>query len=313
MKTQRYQLRLTGLQEAEGHIKAASLVRVLDTLVKAAERATSLLAVGESRSRGRQPSWLKASVDLVLTGLEAGSTVLQLEAPRLGETAREQFVQQDLWHEPTNLEDTALDLVAYAINEAMGDRMRGDRFDSGVLGAIVEFGETARTPEARYELIPCGSARGRFALDSNACGVIGRRLNTIPRPKAFVVSGKLEAIQHGPARFRLLVNSRQHLLGRLDADFLEVEMLRPLWGKSTTVEGIVHFKINGEPRLIEARKISASTNGDQAFRALPSAKPPADLGLFPELSTRSRSSDPKQLWGAWPGDEPIDDLMAALD
>ena len=55
MKMQRYRLRLTGLQEAEGHIRVASLVRVLEALVQAAKRATNLLAIGESRSRGGQP------------------------------------------------------------------------------------------------------------------------------------------------------------------------------------------------------------------------------------------------------------------
>ena len=313
MKTQRYRLRLTGLHEAEGHITVASLVRVLEALVQAAERATSLLAVGESRSRGRQPGWLKATTDLVLTGLEPGSTVLQIEAPCLGETAHEQFAQQDLWREPPNLEDTALDLVAYAIHEAREDGARGERFDSGVLGAIVKLGSTVPTPEARYELIPRGSARGRFALDGDTCGLINRRLDTIPKPRAFVVSGKLEAIQHEAARFRIVLDSGQQLLGRLESERLEVEMLRPLWGKPTTVEGIVQFKINGEPRLIEARKISASTSGDRTFAELPTAKPAASPGLFPELTTRAVSSDPKQLWGAWPGDEPIDDLMAKLD
>ena len=313
MKTQRYQLRLTGLHEAEGQIRAASLVRILETLVQAAERATSLLAVGESRSRGRQPGWLKASTDLVLTGLAPGSTVLQLEAPCLGETAREQFAQQDLWREPPDLEDTALDLVAYAIHEAKEDGSRGERFDSGVLGAIVKFAETVPAPEACYELLPSGSARGRFELDGKTCGLINSRLESIPKPRAFVVGGKLEAIQHDSARFRIVVDSGQQLLGRLDSESLDAEMLRPLWGKPTTVEGIVHFKINGKPRLIEARKISASTSGDQAFRELPTVTPAANPGLFPELSTRTHSSDPKQLWGAWPGDEPIDDLMAELD
>ena len=313
MKSQRYRLRLTGLHETEGHIRAASLVRVLDALVQAAERATSLLAVGESRSRGRQPGWLKDTTDLVLTGLGPGSTVLQIEAPCLGETAHAQFAQQELWREPPDLEDTALDLVAYAIQEAKEDGARGERFDSGVLGAIVRLGSTVPTPEARCELIPRGSARGQFALDGTICKLINRRLDTMPKPRAFVVSGKLEAIQHQAARFRIVLDSGRQLLGRLASEGLEAELLRPLWGKPTTVEGIVHFKINGEPRLIEARKISTSTGGDRAFAELPTANPAAGSGLFPELPARGVSSDPAQLWGAWPGDEPIDELMAELD
>jgi hypothetical protein len=46
------------------------------------------------------------------------------------------------------------------------------------------------------------------------------------------------------------------LLGRLHTEFLSGESLRPLWGHPATVEGMVHFKLNGQPRFIEARKIS---------------------------------------------------------
>lgn len=35
--------------------------------------------------------------------------------------------------------------------------------------------------------------------------------------------------------------------------------------------------------------------------------------LFPEIATRTTDSDPMALWGAWPGAEPIEELMAMLD
>ncbi|MFA6271153.1 MAG: hypothetical protein WC657_08170 [Candidatus Paceibacterota bacterium] len=35
--------------------------------------------------------------------------------------------------------------------------------------------------------------------------------------------------------------------------------------------------------------------------------------LFPELATRAKDSDPMGLWGAWPGEEPLEELMAMLD
>lgn len=51
----RYQLRLTGLREGEGQIKAASLQRVLDALLKTAERATHLLVTGAGSRKGPPP------------------------------------------------------------------------------------------------------------------------------------------------------------------------------------------------------------------------------------------------------------------
>lgn len=35
--------------------------------------------------------------------------------------------------------------------------------------------------------------------------------------------------------------------------------------------------------------------------------------LFPEISLRTKDSDPMILWGTWPGDEPIEELTAMLE
>ena len=67
MNIQRYQLRLSGLRENEGQIKAASLQLVLGALLQTAERATRLLATGEGSARGPKPGWLEASVDFTIT------------------------------------------------------------------------------------------------------------------------------------------------------------------------------------------------------------------------------------------------------
>ena len=102
-------------------------------------------------------------------------------------------------------------------------------------------------------------------------------------------------------------------------------MLRPLWGKRATVQGMVHFKANGQPRLIEARRISTGSDGDAIFEKMPEAEirsgKISDLGTpedrFRAVSRTSatilRRVDPMILWGAWPGDEPVEELLAALD
>lgn len=72
-------------------------------------------------------------------------------------------------------------------------------------------------------------------------------------------------------RFRLLLDGGA-LPGRLDRTHLDVELLRPLWGMRTTVQDAVHFKSNGLPRLIEARRISAHVEGDMIFETMPVAE-----------------------------------------
>ncbi len=143
----------------------------------------------------------------------------------------------------------------------------------------------------------------------------------IPAPRAVVVSGYLDEIGHGLRRFRLLMGGGS-LQGRLGRGNLDVELLHPLRGKRATVQGIVHFKSNGQPHFIEARRIS----GDKVFETMPVAEiggggQVADvltgsdrIGSVSRGSAKAiRRVDPLVLWGAWPGDEPIEELLAQLD
>ena len=309
MNKQRYKLRLTGLQENEGQIKATSLRRIIDALLKTAERATRLLATGEGSGKGPKPKWLDAAVDFTVTGLTPGSTVLDIEAPSLRETAQDQFAQQDFWREQPKLDDTALDIAACAIEEANSDDPAGDRFDSSVLEAIIKFDKVTGNSETRYELIPENSNHSGFKLDREICVRVHNQLKSIPSPRAFIVSGMLDEIKHGGGRFRLLTSRNSQLLGRLHNDFPDIEVLRSLWGTPTTVEGIVHFKANGQPRLIEARRMRSSVEGDKIFEELPMN---IEGGTEKTLE-RFRSTDLGKLEGSWPGDESIEELMSLLD
>lgn len=314
MNAHRYRLCLTGLREHEGQIKASRLVRVVDALIKMAESATCFLATGEGSRRGPRPAWLQASVDFTITGQNPGSTVLDIEAPHLGETAHEKFFGGESRPEQPRLDDTAIDLAALAIEEARAGNSQGDRFDSAVLEAILKFKEAGGNTGVCYELVPQGTARGRFKLADNVAVQLNQRLNSMMAPKAFVVSGRLDDIQYGGrGGFRLLLPDGRRLPGRLHPEFLDIEVLRPLWGKRVTVEGTVHFRANGLPQFIKARRVSRFADGDDCFEETPTIDSPGPQGLTPAQERQARSANFMELWGSWPGDEPIDELLAQLD
>lgn len=301
-----------------------SLIRALRALVKTAESATRLAATGRSGGRGAKPRWLKEALDFTVTGLAPGSTILDIKAPRLGDVPDLHLAQRDLWLQEPREEDTSLDLGARAAAEAQSSAASGDYFDGNVLQAILGFGNAVKTPGVRYELIPENQVGTGFALEASSCPEIEARLHRIPAARAFVVSGRLDEIGHGLGRFRLLLDGG-YLPGRLDRSHLDVELLRPLWGKPATVQGIVHFKSNGQARLIEAHRISARVDGDRIFETMPEAEiaigtqadavtEPDRFGRVPKaLREATRHVDPMILWGTWPGDEPIEELLAQLD
>jgi len=117
LSKQTYQFRLSGLGEANGHIKVDALIRSLSALVKTAESATRLAATGRSSGRGAKPRWLKEALDFTVTGLGPGSTTLAIEAPKLGDVTSFDLAQQDLWLQQPTAEETSLDLGARATVE----------------------------------------------------------------------------------------------------------------------------------------------------------------------------------------------------
>ena len=315
MRTCNYQFRVSGLREDQGQIRAKSLVRVIDGLLRSAERVTNLLATGSGSRRGRIPAWLDATVDFMVTGQRPGSTILDIEAPKIGYTAGVLLTQQELWprRPAVKPEDTALDLVSRAIAEVLASNPVGDYFDSAVLEAFLRFARTDDSNGTVYQLEPQDSARQGFVIDSDVCKHIARRLQTIPSPKMSIVSGRLEEIRHSSGRFLLYVDPGSRILGKLDTGSLSVEALRRLWGRQTTVQGLVHFKASGHPRLIEAFKVSSYQEGDRIFEELPLAGDSGTHSLSPGMEWIDRPAKPMDLSDTWPGDEPIEELLAQLD
>lgn len=130
------------------------------------------------------------------------------------------------------------------------------------------------------------------------------------RIKAFIISSWLEEIKHDSGQFFLESGDGRKIFGRLQSDQLSVEVLRPLWGKRVTVQGLVHFKANGQPRLIEAYRLRPYQNRDAIFEELPSTEIPKSRGLTRRQEKQARSFNVLSLCGTWPGNEPVEELLA---
>ena len=76
----RYQLRVTGLPEPEGTMRVSQLHKALGALATTARRATSLVATGSGSLKGGTAAWLAKATDFTVTGLQPGSTVIEVDA-----------------------------------------------------------------------------------------------------------------------------------------------------------------------------------------------------------------------------------------
>ena len=106
----RHTIKLQG-PEARGPRVSVHVLRALsDALVEAAQRSLRLRVEGRSNLQGKA-AWLDAATDFQLVGLQEGSTVLEWEAPTLGEAVPQIFEQLPLWDNPKVSEMDAEDIT----------------------------------------------------------------------------------------------------------------------------------------------------------------------------------------------------------
>jgi hypothetical protein len=313
MEPNQYNLRIVELDESNGQIKAQDLRKLLAALLQTAERVTLLYATGESVSSNK-PKWLENSTDFIVSNMKKGSTILELDAPRLLETADDQFSQNEFWRESLNQDDTALDLTMEAIKDACSEGESSDRYDSQVLDSMLKFKNALKSKKALIEIHSTKKPDFVLKLNKESFEKIENKKTKLPEARSFIVSGKLDIITYSAGSFTLLLSNGQRLLGKIHPEFLDEAKLKTYWGKDTTVEGMVHFKANGQPRLIEARKLTQKQSGDEIFDELPELH---SIGkqdeLFPELRKAASKADPMILWNLWEGDETVEELLAELD
>lgn len=312
-KSLKYQLRLKGLTSPSGTIPLMVLKEVCDLLLGAAERGLRLAVEGASVKRGRLPGWLMNSLELTVTGIRKGSTVLSIEAPVLGETAKERIRQQDFWYIAPEPEDTALTLLSKSVHDTTAEALDSDTYDGGVLDGLLQFKPFLKNSAEKIELKCVSRPKERFELGERELTKIQRLRAKTPDPRSFVISGRFDVIEHQKKRFHLVLGNGETILGTIDTEHLDVEHMRQFWGKKVTIKGLVHFRPSGRPRLVEAQVIKAMEQGEEVFETLPQEPSQIEFLNSVRETAVTREGWLKEVWGKWPGDEPIEDLLAALN
>jgi hypothetical protein len=306
-----YKFKLQGLKTPGGTISIRALKVLVDTLTETCERGLRLAVQGESVKRGPIPGWLARSLDFTVTGIKKGSTTILLEAPPLGDTAPDQIKQQDFWFTKPTPEDTAITLVSRSVREVLSQNYESYAYDKGVLDGLLSFDTFFKTYGDKLTVQANGRPAENFSLSSSELEKVRELKAEIPEPIAVVISGKFDVIQYSRSKFHLVLSNDQVILGTIDREILSVEDMRSFWGKKVTIKGILHFNPGRKVRLLEAQSIKLAEEGDEVFERL-SLQGKA-LTLF-DMDVQKLTANPalKEIWGKWPGDEPIEELLSAL-
>jgi hypothetical protein len=161
------------------------------------------------------------------------------------------------------------------------------------------------------ELVALDRPHEHFTLGKQDVEKAERLQVRTPEPQAFIISGRLNAIEHSRKKFQLVLDDGKIIPGRIDEDFLTAEEMRTLWGKKVSVRGQVYFKPSGSIRLIDAHLLKPMELGEEVFSMAPCIQTEAAF-VRDYAQPDSTQNWPKEIWNQWPGDESIEELLAEL-
>jgi hypothetical protein len=311
LKTVKYQISIKGLSTPSGSIAFSALRKVIDVLSEGSERALRLALEGASVKTGRTPSWLSKSADFTLRGVKRGTTTLVFDAHTLGETAGDQIQQLDFWGKVPQLDDTALTLLAKSVSDVKKKNIQSDSYDPGVLESLAAIKSIFADGRNEVRLVSEDRPHDGFYLNTATFEEIDSLRKSMPPPQAILVSGFFNMIQHSQKSFELTSESGSVVRGRIDDQLIPLEMMRRFWGRKVTVKGVLHYGASGKPRMLEAQTIETSKAGDEILESVHAVRESSEwlTGLSPAPEEAQTVSS---IWGRWPGDENIEDLLGAL-
>ena len=283
----------------------ASLVELCQGVIEGARQALRLQAEGVSTRSGPVPDWVREATDFKVDGVHAGSTILTLDAPVLSETPL--FSGDGAAPDGFRPDETALSVFGQVVADLETGALDSDRVDHSLLATFARFSKLGTG--VRVEFSARGTLRkaDTFTVDQEIIRTAARLQAATPSDHAVVLTGRLDAIEHGSSRFTLITDDGRRVKGTFTGSEAH-QRLRDLWGRRITLQGMARYTAAGRVRFVEASVVRAYAEGDDTFAALTHSPM---LPIEGEPPVR-KGSGLASLRGAWPGDESIDALLASL-
>lgn len=237
-----------------GEIPFSVLAKITEQLREVSEGALRLYIEGHSNNkRGRDPEWIKKSLDFNLTGIKKGSTVLQVSAPLLTDTLGN--YQQPLFDElgVKNLnKQSALGLALVAYDKATKNNSDTETLDKNLLKVMLGFNKFFSSDSKAYIDIN-GSTRRKVKIAPKTLQKIKILEEKTPADQKIKITGKLEMMRHSNNLLEL-VNASGKYKAHLCSDF-SFEKAKTFFGEEITCTGVAHFNPKGKITSIEISDI----------------------------------------------------------
>lgn len=245
--------------------------------------------------------------------MSKGSTVLSLEAPELSEVAPEQINQQHLWINLPEPNDTALTIWANSFNEAIKEKYESEMYDKGLLTSFMSFKDFIDKYAQSIEVdSPYDKKISKLRISSQQLEKVQKLTASIPESRKIIISGIIDVIEHLAGRFKLNLENGEKIQGEIDRSFLDLEVMRNYWGKKVTVRGMADYRPNGKVRFIKADLLKPFEESEKLFEEYMIFEEPREI-IYHLSKSKSEVSPLKEIWGKWPSEESIEQILTELD
>ena len=309
MDRKKHEITLLEFPFEKGKISFSILHSLTRMLQRVAAGSLRLVMEGVSSKKGPQPVWLESATDFQLTSINAGSTRLNVEAPVLQEVI--QNFQLPLFdRNPEELKPyTGIDLALEALQQAFEPGEKDDLLDKHLLKEMEKYSSLFQKQQGTIK-ISGHQLREPAQLRYENFKDIKKLEERTPPPVKAMINGILDLMQY--SKDLIQIETEQGRIRAILSGDLAFSEVRDYFGKTVTIEGIAHFKPSEKVSSIEVSRIHESTGGDDWFSVQPT--PITEQLDFVELREEQKYKGTKldNVIGHWPGDEPIEELLALL-
>jgi len=296
-------IKISGSAVEEPGLSGHLLRDLTEVFVTGAEQALRYRLEGKSTARGPQPVWLRRAADFQITSLDLHSPrrELGLQARSLVESMAEQFGQAELFDD-LDPRRSPLDLFEDALADALDGKADSDAFDHPLLQTCAAF-ETILS--AGIDSIEIMNGRTVRIDPTSMLRVVSLTKNTFAERRVSL-AGRIDLIRYSDCRFTLITKDGAKVAGT--AKDLGTEALRDAFGKDVVITGRAEFRPSGRLLRIEAESVDSASEKDlQIFSAVPRS-----LSAAAPIQRAPTKGGLAALLGKWPGDEPLEPLLAQL-
>lgn len=304
-----YDINIIGNEEDNGTIEFDRLSLLAKSTKDIATKALMFNYKGFSQINPDKK--LKDALKINLEGISGNSkdgTRLTLECSTFSETIK--TLQLDAFEnkEPL-LSMTPMALVIDVFRKALNMDSSDMDLDKPLLKSLLNFRKNFLNKDEIFLLSNRGTIP-EIEIKHTDFLKISKLEESIPNPKNVIISGKLDEMKVSKGRLGLQTNDG--IVNIYTNDSGTISHIKEYMGQDLTINGVAHFKTNGDINFIDILSFAKYSSRDNYFNKKPTSHSTSQQVLFQVEKGKVKNSI-SALLGHWPGEENDEEFFNVLN